>query len=87
MFLDRWGGPISVAVHCHPSHAEDILSFFKSQPSLPSRLIVTLVTNSEESYPINRLRNTAIEAAPTSHFMVFDMDVWPTGRYGYGDDE
>ena len=79
MFLDRWGGPISVAIHCHPTHATDILSFFKSH-SLPSRLVVTLVTNSGESYPINRLRNTAIEAAPTSHFMVFDMDVWPVGK-------
>ena len=28
-------------------------------------------------YPINRLRNIAIENSLTSHFVVFDMDMWP----------
>lgn len=81
MFLDRWAGPISVVVHCHPSHIEDILSFFQTA-SFPNRLILTMVTSSSDDYPINTLRNIAIEAAPTSHFMVFDMDVWPTGNDG-----
>lgn len=28
-------------------------------------------------YPINRLRNIAIQNSLTSHFVVFDMDMWP----------
>ncbi|KAM7454219.1 hypothetical protein BLSTO_05027 [Blastocystis sp. subtype 1] len=28
-------------------------------------------------YPLNRLRNIAIENIVTSHFVVFDMDMWP----------
>ena len=31
-------------------------------------------------YPINRLRNIAIENSLTSHFVVFDMDMWPACR-------
>ena len=29
-------------------------------------------------YPINRLRNIAIKDVTTSHFILFDMDVWPS---------
>lgn len=29
-------------------------------------------------YPINRLRNIAIAEVTTSHFVLFDMDVWPS---------
>ena len=29
-------------------------------------------------YPLNRLRNIAIESVSTSHFVLFDMDVWPS---------
>ena len=28
-------------------------------------------------YPLNRLRNIAIENIKTTHFVVFDMDMWP----------
>lgn len=31
----------------------------------------------EEIYPLNRLRNIAIRNTLTSHFVVFDMDMWP----------
>lgn len=30
-----------------------------------------------EIYPLNRLRNIAIQNSLTSHFVVFDMDMWP----------
>ena len=28
-------------------------------------------------YPLNRLRNIAISNIQTTHFIVFDMDMWP----------
>ena len=34
----------------------------------------------ESVYPINRLRNIAIQNAMTSHFVVFDMDMWPASK-------
>ncbi len=30
------------------------------------------------SYPINRLRNAAIRAVRTSHYLVLDVDLWPS---------
>ena len=34
----------------------------------------------EKIYPLNRLRNLAIANVLTSHFVVFDMDMWPARR-------
>ena len=31
------------------------------------------------SFPVNKLRNIAIRHVVTSHFLVMDMDLWPTG--------
>ena len=31
-----------------------------------------------QSYPINKLRNVAIRAVRTSHFLVLDVDLWPS---------
>lgn len=28
-------------------------------------------------YPVNRLRNVAITAVNTSHFLMTDIDIWP----------
>ena len=36
--------------------------------------------NSEAIYPINRLRNLAIQSIETTHFLVIDMDMWPIGK-------
>lgn len=32
----------------------------------------------ETVYPLNRLRNIAIQNIQTTHFIVFDMDMWPS---------
>jgi hypothetical protein len=42
------------------------------------RLIGVASLPSEQSYPINRLRNVAIRAVRTSHFLVLDVDTWPS---------
>ena len=35
----------------------------------------------ERIYPINRLRNLAIQNILTTHFLVLDMDMWPVGTF------
>lgn len=35
----------------------------------------------ERIYPINRLRNLAIQNILTTHFLVLDMDMWPIGAF------
>ncbi|CBK21893.2 uncharacterized protein [Blastocystis hominis] len=49
------------------------------QAKFPSRLVLHLVLAYGNDYPINYLRNLAIDAVATSHFFVADMDVWPVG--------
>lgn len=50
--------------------------------SLPSRIRIVLYVIQESSldydrFPVNRLRNLAIVNIVTSHFIIFDMDMWP----------
>lgn len=35
----------------------------------------------QKIYPINRLRNIAINNVKTTHFIVFDMDMWPASLF------
>ena len=37
--------------------------------------------NDTNTYPINLLRNLAINAVTTSHFWLTDMDMWPAGIF------
>lgn len=41
----------------------------------------SLVCVEEPAYPLNRLRNIAIQNIRTTHFIVFDMDMWPASGY------
>ena len=50
--------------------------------NLPSRIriVVYVVKKSNPDYnrfPVNKLRNLAIVNIVTTHFLVFDMDMWP----------
>lgn len=45
----------------------------------PNRLHITeYIAEDNHEYPINMLRNLAIEAVKTSHFWLTDMDMWPS---------
>ena len=39
-----------------------------------------LICRKEKIYPLNRLRNLAIQNIRTTHFIVFDMDMWPASK-------
>lgn len=61
---------------------EKYLTYF-SQRNYDSRLttILYLVRNGTEvskTFPINALRNLGIRMSRSTHYIVFDMDVWPT---------
>ena len=77
--LDRWGGPLSLAVIIQSNEEENTLNEFIAQTSLPSRLTVChFITSKPSEYPFNRLRNIALKHVTTSHFWVMDMDMWPS---------
>ena len=46
----------------------------------PERLTIMLYRQEDKNtFPINFLRNLAIRSVQTSHFLILDMDLWPTG--------
>lgn len=45
---------------------------------VPKRLnIIAYFSDSAEPYPINKLRNIAMDHVQTTHFWLADMDMWP----------
>ena len=45
---------------------------------IPGRVnIIAHFSNDPEPYPINMLRNIALDHVKTSHFWLADMDMWP----------
>lgn len=56
------------------SHDPDA-SIVYGKDGLPYRRVCR--DDSERIYPINRLRNLAIQNTLTTHFLVLDMDMWP----------
>jgi hypothetical protein len=76
----RWGDhPISVAVGTSSSQ-KAILKVLKALGCHPENLTVTIISDfdSDESYPVNRLRNAALAAVKTSHFVYVDADFVPS---------
>lgn len=86
--LQRWSGyffsfrlftsPIVLVISYLLPQQQTILSYLGSH-SFPSRLTILLVLQQQETiFPINSLRNLAIQSIQTSHFLLLDMDLWPT---------
>ena len=86
--LMRWTGSdmvsilidreISVGLFLTPPD-KVIYDKFISESSLPERLHFTIfMAESKDQYPINHLRNLAIEGVRTSHLWLADMDMWPS---------
>ena len=49
----------------------------------PKRLnIISYFSDVADPYPINKLRNIALDHVQTSHFWLADMDMWP-GRINF----
>ena len=47
---------------------------------IPKRLIYLVSPRNPQykTFPVNMLRNLAIRNVRTSHYMIMDMDMWPT---------
>jgi hypothetical protein len=74
----RWKRAISIAVYTEGS-TETALSLYDQLVHMgcPDSISVNTVTGySEEEYPVNVLRNKALEAVKTSHVVYVDVDFW-----------
>jgi len=75
----RWGGPLSIAVFVTSEGA------FKPHRKRLTRISRQAGSHVEEihgqpsdGFPINLLRNVAISYVRTSHFLLSDIDLWPS---------
>ncbi|CBK24048.2 uncharacterized protein [Blastocystis hominis] len=78
----RWRGPMSI-VYYFPKENESYFLSLKAESNLRPNIIVDYVIQTDPFYfPINTLRNRAIDNVKTTHFWLTDMDVWPSfGSY------
>jgi hypothetical protein len=77
----RWDGPISVAVYGHnDSDSETLMAFIRNSQDTLKHTIVNFITDdrASASYPINILRNIALEHAPTDNVLLLDVDFIPS---------
>ena len=73
----RWQAPISAAVLLPPGAT--LASALDGREFEPHVTLLPLAsTDANASYPINRLRNLAIRSVRTTHFIVLDVDLWPS---------
>ena len=64
------------AFHVHDKNAGAVHTF-TTQHILPQRFRLSYVKDNSGHFPINRLRNVAINNTITSHFWLTDVDIWP----------
>lgn len=74
----RWQGPIVVAILSKNRGGSDVPDLPNQCPNV-KMLLIYVPGGNQKSYPINQLRNLAIAEVKTTHFMVIDADLWPSG--------
>ena len=90
-WVERWNGyvivvvsyfsPISMAFFLYGEGAH-IYQQAVQQMDIPKRVnIIAYFGDSANPYPINMLRNIALDHVTTSHFWLADMDMWPACNY------
>ena len=55
------------------------LQSFLKKANYPSRFVVVPHLDTTTHYPINKLRNLAVEKVTTSHYLMTDIDLFPAG--------
>lgn len=78
--FEIWNGPISVAIHLSPSDIADLENFWFNSIEFRKKQNVSihLVYKNSIHYPINMLRNIAIQQANTEYIFCMDADFVPS---------
>lgn len=81
----RWSGPISIAIFTDKS-VDEIHKVIDEESAINGGIACSkgqVTTNTipkqgkdEDEYPVNQLRNLALDAVKTSHVMYVDIDFW-----------
>lgn len=82
--LKRWPSYFTIALQVKKKNVKSATRLV-SGLHLPERVSVVLyvIPNSSNSFYVNSLRNVAIQAIRTTHFVVLDMDMWPMSAFGF----
>ena len=83
---EQWSGPISLAMYLSDSEVQQFLGFYQASTILSNRKNVGyhIVYREGGFYPINRLRNVALEQVNTPFVFLTDIDFLPMpGLYEY----
>lgn len=77
--LERWEGDFVITLQTKRRHVSTVSTEIRSL-HLPPRVIIIIkpVKDTTQSFYINLLRNIAILTIRTTHFLVLDMDMWPS---------
>ncbi|XP_020899478.1 LARGE xylosyl- and glucuronyltransferase 2 [Exaiptasia diaphana] len=75
----NWAGPISLAMYMSDSEAQQFLNYALNSPLLKSRNNVGyhIVFKEGQFYPVNYLRNVALENTRTPYVFLTDIDFLP----------
>jgi glycosyltransferase-like protein LARGE len=75
----RWGGPISIAIFVtDETLVRNERRWLNRIANQPGSYITEVHSRGATGYPVNFLRNTAIDRVCTSHFFLTDIDLWPS---------
>ncbi len=80
LFLSHWSGPASIAIYSTDEEVEELYKFLNSSADISERarqrkdLSIHVVFNHSLIYPINYIRNIALEAVTTPYVIVNDFD-------------
>ena len=71
--------PLVISVCIRSDDELSQLRSFLQEAEFPPRLVVVPYLDTSDHYPINKLRNIAIERVATSHYLMTDIDLFPAG--------
>ena len=69
--------PIAITFFLYGQDKVVFENFLRNEIFNPRVALIPYYAERAKPYPINKLRNIAINSITTSHFWVADMDMWP----------
>ena len=81
ILLAHWTGPVSIAVYTADEEIEELYNVLKSSDIISERarknLAIHVVFNHSRIYPINYMRNVALDSVTTPYVFLNDLDFLP----------
>ena len=84
LLLEHWDGPLSIAMYGTDAQAQNLTLFLAEQGVHRSNLAIHIVYRQGKFYPVNHLRNVALNAVTTPYVFLNDGDFLPSyGLFHY----